>query len=267
MLTFSSTLSRWSGIDCTNIPEDHIILTEHPIIISTLCTPGLRKKISSKALEIGYTCMPVSDEQSNREPVVGLRHIPSEQFLRLLSHLRNSDEDATTLTNQGMRVPLVESVMYQNYFYLEEFDIPHGYPHNSFDISFTCYTSDLVNIGLGDNDGIIKQCVLFSSVDRRTAPAFDISGSFKRKLVHPDNCDQDADTVITINTYFPLVKQCGGRDKQLITPDTIRIGQTRLETCRHRKKFLLKGHYNFTIFVQIINLFFKGAKSLMNSFR
>ena len=64
--------------------------------------------------------MPASDKQSNRELAVGVRPIPTEQFLKLLSHLRGSDDmDAATLTNYGMNVPLTESVMYRKSFYLD----------------------------------------------------------------------------------------------------------------------------------------------------
>ena len=107
MLTLSSTRNRRCGID-SNIPGDHIILTKHPIIMSALRTPGLKKKIiCSKASEMGYPCMPASDEQFNRELVVGVHPIPTEQSLKLLSHLRGYENmEAATLTNYRMKVPL-----------------------------------------------------------------------------------------------------------------------------------------------------------------
>ena len=205
MLTLSSARNRRSGID-SNIPEDHIILAKHPIIISTLRTSGLKRKICSKGLEMGYPCMPTSDD--NRELVVGVRPIPTGQFLKLLSHLGGSgDIEAATLINYGMKVPLTESVMYRksSYLDLEGFEIPRGYPCNSFDILFTCYTSDLVTIRMRESDGVIEQYVLFTPLDRGPAPAFNIGGSFKRKLIHPHDRDQDADTVVSINTYFPHI--------------------------------------------------------------
>ena len=71
--------------------------------------------------------MPASDEQSNRELVVGVRPIPTEKFLKLLSHLRGSDDmEAATITNYGMKVPLTESVIFRKSFYLEEFNKTRG---------------------------------------------------------------------------------------------------------------------------------------------
>ena len=83
--------------------------------LSALRTRGLKKKICSKASasEMGYPRMPASDEQSNRELDVDVRPLPTEQLLKLLSHLRGSEDmEAATLTNYGMKVPVVESLRF-----------------------------------------------------------------------------------------------------------------------------------------------------------
>ena len=80
MVTLSSSSNTRSGAD-KNIPDNHLILTFHPVIISTANSPSLKTSFLSASTALGYPCFP---DDSHRTLVRATRPIPTTEFRKIL---------------------------------------------------------------------------------------------------------------------------------------------------------------------------------------
>ena len=113
MVTLSSSSNTRSGAD-KNVPENHLILTYQPVIISTANTPSLKTSIISSSTTLGYPCFP---DDTDRSLVRATRPIPTTQFRKILHEAK---VEALTLKNYGMKIPLAYSILYQKPSVLED---------------------------------------------------------------------------------------------------------------------------------------------------
>ena len=102
MVTLSSSSNIRSGAE-KNVPDNHLILAYHPVIMSTYNSPTLKSSIISSSTALGYPCFP---DSSTRTLVRAARPIPTKQFRQLL---HDAGVGVLTLTNYGMKSPLTSS--------------------------------------------------------------------------------------------------------------------------------------------------------------
>ena len=98
MLTLSSSSSRRGGTD-REIPEDHLILSYHPLMVSTLNRLGLKELIINRLATQGY---PSVADDTTRTLVRGTRPVPTAVFRDTLRRCLVTD---VTFTNYGMKIP------------------------------------------------------------------------------------------------------------------------------------------------------------------
>lgn len=218
MLTLSSSSRRRTGTD-REIPEDHLILSYHPVMVSTVNRLGLKELIVNCLSTQGY---PSVASDTTRTLVRGTRPVPTSVFRDTLRRCLVKD---VTFTNYGMKIPLQQSTIFKMSSYLSSSRPSPGYPMNSYDISYTCRSSTLLNIRLR-HDPLITRFILFSPMDFRPHPSFNHGGTCKRVL-NP-NPDRRTSSLVSISTYSPLyhhVNQAGN----LNPPMTVATGRKRLE--------------------------------------
>ena len=102
MLTLSSSSRRRGGTD-REIPEDHLILSYHPVMVSTLNRLGLKELIINRLATQGY---PSVADDTTRTLVRGTRPVPTAVFRDTLRRCLVTD---VTFTNYGMKIPLQQS--------------------------------------------------------------------------------------------------------------------------------------------------------------
>ena len=139
--TLSSSSSRRGGTD-REIPEDHLILSYHPLMVSTLNRLGLKELIINRLATQGY---PSVANDTTRTLVRGTRPVPTAVFRDTLRRCLVTD---VTFTNYGMKIPLQQSTIFKKSSYLSSSRPSPGYPMNSYDISYTCKSSTLLTIRL-----------------------------------------------------------------------------------------------------------------------
>lgn len=223
MVTLSSKSKPRSGA-AANIPLSHLILTYHPIIISTINSAGLKGRLIARFLKEGF---PSFADSTDRTMVRNTRPVPVRTFLKVLWKCRVA---GLCLTNYGMKTIVDYSPLHSWNMILLSHAPPADYPPNTYDISFSCYLPTLFTIRLRDAPDL-KRYVLFSPLDQRPLPLrYNIGGSYKRVL--NDSPDPATDCVLSCSTYSPLhhhVLQATGKGT-LTRPNSIRTGQERLKT-------------------------------------
>ena len=225
MVTLTSSSNIRYGAE-KNVPDNHLILAYHPVIMSTSNPPTLKSSIISSSTALGYPCFP---DSSTRTLVRATRPIPTKQFRE---HLHDAGVGALTLTNYGMKIPLYSSVLYQKSSVLQAwFPFSSNYPPNSFDISFTIRSDTLYTIRLLPAPGLTRY-TLFTPLDFRPHPTFYHGGSFKQiyRTSLPPN---QTSTILSLSCCSPLhhfLIQATSSSRTLKAPVSIRNGQKRLDT-------------------------------------
>ena len=218
MVTLSSASKKRRGAE-RELPSNHLILTCHPVLISTILRPGLKKDFLKKATEMGYPSYP---DDCDTFLVLGTRPLPVIILRQLFS---SCNIRTITITNYGMKVPFPDAAVVLNSSFIQQHPPEPGYPKNSFDISFTCRSSSLYSIRLRSHPHIDRYN-LFTPLDFRPAPAFNTGGSFKYDLRH--DADPPTSSLVSLSIYSPLhhhVNQSG----PLKTPVTFSTGLDRLQ--------------------------------------
>ena len=98
LITLSSASKKRRGAD-RELPSNHLILTFHPVRITTLLRPGLKEDFLKHATQMCYPCYPDAGETTL---VLGTRPLPVIIFRQPLS---SCNIRTITITNYGMKVP------------------------------------------------------------------------------------------------------------------------------------------------------------------
>ena len=218
----SLTLStEQSKRNISDVPAGNFILTFHPVIISTHLHPNLKNTIITECTGMG---LPVYPSTSDRTVAAQARPIDLTNFMCLLSRCNIT---YITINHYGMKSPYLSSPLHSHSVFIESSDhMEHGYPINTYDISFTCRSETLHTVRIRNSDRVRSNTDVFSiltPLDHRTNPRFNHGGTFKTQL--PQQQLPNTPGCLSLSTYSPLHHWLLAVPGKRVAPQSYSAGQ------------------------------------------